>query len=231
MKDILDLSVSQIRIFTVDAVPIRALRTQEAIAGIAKAFSFVQAGIDPASGALGFQGGRRKVGAEEIVIETVAIEPRRIHIQVLGTSQGADACFEALRDAISEYTPQRPTMSELVMKSEETSCTVTLEFSIERLFTQQVLAFAKEDLLPNTSLPGLPAIVRSLKLGVEVGYVPKDNRLNEQGITLSNKHFLIEPRVGTRLEERRYFTSSPLGSDAHLRVLDLLESRLRREAR
>src|SRR2546425_798869 len=147
MKDILDLAVGQIRIFALDVIPLRALRTQLALTKIKDAFGFAQVAADPISGTLIFQGGNHKVKGEQYVFENLGIESRRLQVQVLGSSEVADACYIAVCDVIAEYDNRKPFKPQPLMKSEETTCTVTLDFQMEKLFARDVLSFAKEDLL------------------------------------------------------------------------------------
>ncbi len=226
MKDIIDLTVTQIRVFAMDAIPFRGLRTQESLAQFRQHLGFAQVMLDPASPPILFQGGTFEHEGKKHVVDALAIEPRRIQMQVLASSRVADACYAAIRRLIASCDPSVKFEAEPTVTSQETTCTVTLDFEMERLFARQVISFAKEDLLPKTPLPGSKAFVRSLKLAVEVAYEMQDPRIKQQAITLSPKQFIIEPRAGTSLEERRYFTSSPLDSDEHLAVLRALEKRL-----
>jgi len=227
MKDIVDLTVAQIRVFAVDVIPFRALRTQEVLGRFKQQLGFAQVMLDPVAPAIGFQGGKIEVDGQGFVIEGLAIEPRRMQLQVLGPSRVADACYAAVREVIAGCDREGSTKADPIVTSQETSCSVTLAFHVERLFAKQVLSFAREDLLPRAALPGSKAIVRSLKLEVGIGYSVQDQRIKDHDISLSPKQLVIEPRVGTRLEEQRYFTSSPLDSEAHLTVLEMLETRLK----
>ena len=66
------------------------------------------------------------------------------------------------------------------------------------------------------------------KFSARISYDLLDSGLREVGVRLVDKTLTIEPRIRTRLEERRYYTLSPTDSETHLELLREFEKAFRR---
>jgi len=227
MRDVVDLSVTQIRIYSPDVVPYRALKRGEPIAQIQREFSFSRTGFEAISDAILFQAGEFESDGEKFVLERLSIEPRRVLLQILGPSSAADEGIALLGKIVKDFDKAGSFDKEkAIVTSEETTCSATLDFGIETLFSKALLGLVKNDLLREAGLPGAKAFLKSMKFAVEIGYQVQDMRITASDIGLAPKLFSIEPRAGTGLEENRYFTGSPLRSEVHLQMLEELEKRL-----
>jgi hypothetical protein len=175
-----------------------------------------------------FSNGTFEIDGRSVTVESVRIEPRRILISASSTSEDADRIYARLKEILASIDPnKRFSQVEPLSVAQETACTVTLDVPFETFFSEPVRRFTAA-LADRLSSPGAKPIVRPANFSIGVNYAVTDQRLILQGITFSPKQIVIEPRVGTDPAELRYFTASPTDSDTHLRLVEELESSLRR---
>ena len=237
MKNLRELSVFQVRLFPVDTIPQSHLLDSNLTLIVGRAFQFqgYRDGDFPSgyeslmspSGAPGqrdsldFEAGRfHRDEGESILINSLSIEPRRILLQVSGTSGQADIVFRHLRDLLTAVAPETASgLVEEVYKAEETTCIANLEFSFTRLFRREVLQFIENNVVDAASDSQVAALVQPSGFRVKIGYSAKDASIVEHGITLSSMELTIEPRTNTPLRDGIYYTRSPLSTEQHLKLL------------
>ncbi len=225
MKDIVDLTVAQVRVYPVDALPFVNLRAPANVKAIKETFHFANVFADPMGAQVTYNNGTFESRGKSVSILAFAIEQRRTQIQVRGHSAMADAFNAAVWNALAgpgkraKFPEPEP-----LVKVEETTCVATLDIDFDELIAPQLLRFimteAKERL--RTSF-GTPKSIAFKGLSFEVKYATKDSSLEEHDVVLSNKLLTIEPRAGTPMRERRFYTASPTDSETHLALLEKLE--------
>lgn len=223
MKKITNLVVTQYRLFAPDWLPYQLLVTPFGTGIFQKALGFRQVTWSE-NGEYMFQDGAFSQADKTYVIPAVLFNPRRVTLQVVGDSATANEAYEAVRDAISQFWPAVRDL-EPVLLTEETVCTVDLDFDWSALLNPAVAESVK------TTIEGLsgPEVSYSLKhvgLRFTVVGTTESEALKGYGITFGEKTVAVEPREGVPLTERNYFAASPLGSDAHLRFVEGFERSL-----
>jgi len=173
-------------------------------------------------------GGEIEHEGKTYLIESVTIERQRLILSVVGTSAVAETSYETVRKALVTADPEGPfSRTEPYLKVEETSCVATLDVSFRQLFTPPLLKFLEKTVRSRLSTKLASLQVVPSKFSVRVSYDLLDSGLREVGVRLTDKTLTIEPRVRTRLEERRYYTLSPTGSETHLALLREFEKALK----
>lgn len=226
MRDIRSLTVRQFRIFPPDIVPFRALRTAPGMEVIKKRYKFRESAID--AGELLFAAGMfaKEAGRGVVSVSGVQINERRVIVEVDGTSADATEVYEDLRQLMFSVEPlQEPDLAEPVVLTEETQCTVTLDFGWEDLFNERLSGYVTGPFRDRLSNPN-PAKLNLVNARFSFQFTPLDERIRAFGANLTDKHLTIEPRANYPLEARRFFTVSPLGSDTHFEVLREIETLL-----
>jgi len=225
MKEIVDLTVGQVRVFPTDRLPFADLRAPSSTKAIKDTFHFENVLADPIGAQITFNNGTFESKGKLVNILAFAIEQRRMQLQVRGQSAMADAFYSAVWGVLpgAGKRGRRPEPEPLV-KVEETTCIATLDIDFDELIAPQLLRFimteAKERLRTNF---GIPRSIAFKGLSFEVKYSAKDPSLEEHDVVLSNKLLTIEPRAATPMRERRFYTSSPTDSETHLALLEKLE--------
>lgn len=227
MEEITDLRVTQIRVFPVDVVPLNKITTKSCTEKIKDSLSVSEIEVGPfidSASPLVFGRGEIKRGNAIIVINRIAIEPRRIIVEVLGTSKEAGQVYEALLSSIN--TAADIDVEELrvpLLVAEITQCIATLDFRFEALFNSSFIDFLDSRVKKEATNKMAKSLIRPLVAEVEINYQVEDETLTKNKISMSPKRFIIAPRAGTPLDARRYFLSSPFSSDTHLRLIRYLE--------
>jgi hypothetical protein len=159
-----------------------------------------------------------------IPIRFLHFEQSRIVIDVAGPSSAITAIFEQLRHFLSEL--QAPDGSPIVGEPERvldySLISAQFSFPLEAMFATPLRKLFARVISANTSGEEL-ALVSTIVMqkhpaGQEIAKVasPEDSRAFTFGL-----------RAGTRPEERIYFSTAPLDSEAHLSYLNELEATLR----
>lgn len=224
MRDVEALMVRQSRAFRPDVLPFAGLQSALGMEVFQKHFGFRDALPDPNTGDLWFGSGLL-VTAEgpPIVISHVSIGPSRVVIEVGGESGAADIVFEAVSEALGELEPQRRISTiEPLLLTQETQCSVTLDFSWKDLVSEGLSNFVER---LGEGAGGEPrSRLAGMNLRFTLRYELPEESLAGFGLSPLDRYFIIEPRQNTPLSEQRYFTFSPFGSARHLEIVAALES-------
>lgn len=226
MKNITNMSVIQGRIFAPDAIPYRLITTPSGTNFLKEIFGFGSAALSQENWDYVFQDGtlERKGEGGVVPITWVGFNDRRIVVQVLGDSADAHAVYLAISERLVELYPGFRNAAPLVF-NEETSCVARLDFEWTALLSPVVIEQIAK-LVGELSTEDVRRIIKNVNVRFTLGSVASDNSLREYGITLYDPTVIIEPRADVPLSERFYFTSSPCDSDAHLKFVSELETRL-----
>ncbi len=242
MKNVRDMLVIQVRLFPVDTMPPIEILEPMVSEKIGNAYGFQGYGdggpllrlppLPQVSGSPGppntldFQSGTfSSEDAETLFVNSLLIERRRIVLQVAGTSEQADCFFESLRSLISEAYPQcAPGLSKVLYKAEETACTVDLDFQFTQLFHPATLTFIETGVAGAASGTRVRASAVPSGFRSRVSYDVTDQYMRDHGISFNSQDFIIEPRHHTPLQDKIFFTRSPLSSQKHLGLLREFES-------
>jgi hypothetical protein len=218
VKDIAGLTVTQYRIFAADVVPMSQLITPVITEALKTRFSFKTAVLDPDSGDLVLQAGTLVLDGNETLAHILVLRfgVRRIVVQVLGTSALANLVFAGVEEAVQVFTDAR--LAEPIAFVEETVCAVTLDLDWQELLAPDLRKFVSHSVLPAASSDDAEAFLKHVSLRFQIGY-RRSERYRANGVSAADKLFTVEPRVDMPLGENRYFASSPVGSEEHLRLL------------
>jgi hypothetical protein len=225
MKDIVDLTVTQIRIYPVDALPFADLRLTPRVKAIQEAFHFANVQPDLLGGQLIFSSGTFEGRGKSVNILSLTIDPRRIQIQARARSAAVDAFYNSLIKVL-EPTIKEPNAGGIVplVKAEETSCVAILDIDFDQLIAPALIAFLQGDGKSKLRTQyGEPRSIAFKNLSFEIKYAPASPTLEEHDVVVINKMLTIEPRQSTPLRERRFFTLSPTDSETHVSILEALE--------
>jgi len=227
MKDVTELTVSQVRIFPSDCLPFTylALESNAKVVKDALQFDRFQTSAVP----IIFENGSFEQGGRTVLVSSLTVEPRRTILKVLGNSEEASAAHALFENALRRFDPRGSDSSyDRIVLTEETSCVATLDVSYDELFSSSLSRFlgtvARERL---TTEYASPTQIGLKRLSFEVRYEPSDASIRDHDVMISQKLITIEPRAGTPLKERRFFSSTPADSSTHLALLEALEQQLR----
>ncbi len=226
MKNIVDLVVNQIRIFPVDIVPLGLINTKSCVEKIKDTLSISEVVVLPpieGKGIIVFLKGELKENNELVVINKVEVEPRRIIIEVAGTSKAGNKVYELFMSSLAALTNiDLSSLQSPLLLAETTRCVVTLDFTFEELFNRSFVEFLNKKVNKEATTDAAEGSVRPLAAIAEISYRVKDEELVNNKISMDPKQLTIAPRPGAPLDERKYIISSPFNSDTHVKLIEEL---------
>jgi hypothetical protein len=227
MNDITELNVTQVRIYAPDKLPFFELNIAANLEAIKTKFAFRFMQQEPPGNEIVFSGGILRDQEGVTIIHRLSIDPRRITLQVKGGSSNADSVQGALWETLESFVASKSLSDNPLTKSEETACVATLAVDVGHFMPANLHKYldAKgRDLFANKN-----AKVRAIELNtlsLTIKYEPTDSTLIDRAIALPAKQLVLQPRFGTLSEEKRFFTSSPTGSETHFALLEGIEQAL-----
>jgi len=163
-----------------------------------------------------------------LIVGKLDISERKIHFTISSTLEESEKFYRVVLDSIGRAT-QTPVSPEadILVSTIQTSCVVTLDCSFEAFFSPRFISFLQGRAQQFLSISMADVNVRPFKFSADVSYAVKDESLHKHKIMISNKLLVIEPRVNTPSEEKRFFTSSPCDPETHFTLLRALEDSMR----
>ncbi len=226
MKNIVDLVVNQIRIFPVDIIPLGLINTKSCVERIRDMLSVSEVGVLPSidgKDVIVFRKGELKENNKLVVINKVEVEPRRIIIEVVGTSKVANKVYELFMSSLTSLTNiDLVGLQSSLLLAETTRCVVTLDFAFEELFNRSFTEFLGKKVEKEATSDAAEGSVKPLAVIAEISYRVTDQALINNRISMNPKQLTIAPRPGAPLDERKYVISSPFNSDTHIKLIEWL---------
>lgn len=158
-------------------------------------------------------------------IRLLHVEPRRIVIDVAGPSSVLDPTFAVLRAMLSELrSPDgAPAIGDPVRTRDYSELTVEFQFPTMSLLLPSIRAEFESIAAARMTSNGPGPSRTGTAISIVAQQVPDDQEF--PGNARGTHHALsLEPRAGTMLSDRIYFSSAPLDTDAHLAFLGRIEA-------
>jgi hypothetical protein len=227
MKDIAEINVTQVRIYPSDAIPFQELSAGKNPEVLRDALQFRE--IQPEGRGLAFSNGLFVGPHGPTVVSTLSVDPRRILLRVRGRSAQAHAVQRRIWEVLASISASRvgSAVDSPLVTSQETNCVATLAISFDELVAPTLLRFLRGNGKTLLSVEaGAAKGIDFQSLAFTVSYDTGDPSLQERGVALVNKPIIVQPRAGTAIREKRFFTSSPTDSETHIALVEKLEADL-----
>ena len=232
MKEITDLTVMELRLFPYDVIHLRSLITASHLKTFTAPFVFkeVEIGEDENHNiqAVKMQKGEFKCRERICPVENLIIEKNRIILKMQSDNEIADQFYRAISKSLIEIDPNgRFKGINYLVKSYHTICVVALDLDFMDIFSGETSMFIKSDALKacSASVKHVAKVrIVPQSLTFSVNYEVTDKVLLDAGVTISSKPLTIEPRMGTSLSERRFYTASPTDSKTHFDLISTFEN-------
>ena len=219
---------TQVIIVPFDAFSLNTLIPQQRLEPLVRLFGFGNVSInagDRDQPSITFEHGSFDHDTGSYAINRLEIGERKIVFTLEGPSEVADEFFEQLEDFLLGLEDGDAQLN-VALRSEESEIVAELGFSVEDLFSTGYLDFVKNTVQRQVDLDIAKATVRPAAIRFRVDYLLQDQAIQEQAITLATKEFIVEPRKGSLLADRIFYSKAPLDTDAHVRLLEELEATL-----
>ena len=221
-------TIHQVYLLRLDEVPLLKLLHPAGLQPLSALFGFGQAGVvqdQSGTPVINLQLGAFREGELELPILRLAIEDRRILLDLEGPSDQADKVFARLAEHLRVLSGRaddaflRP-----IVKAQESEVVCRLSFQWDRLLSHRLTDFVARNLHEAT---GSKHAASSAKLGqimFVIQYETEGLALDDQRVSLSRKEFIIAPRPGYLPTERVYYSKAPVDTSSHLALLHELDS-------
>lgn len=238
MRDIADLTVTELRFFSIDVIPFNSLLTASNLKTVTAPHSFKNIEIAEDDNrnytALYLRTGEFKCENRIYPIELIVIERSKIILKIKADSDIAGLLYNEVHKALSIidqsglYKKNKP-----LTMTDETSCVVTLDIEYMDIFSNSFRSFLdKEAVSALHSSSGKNIDVQQLlpkSLAFNVVYEVKDGALAELNLGVYPKSLVIEPRIGATFKEKRFFIASPTDSKTHLKMISEFEKKFKKK--
>lgn len=235
------LETTLIRVYRQDHFPLSKLYSDELVENIAEAFGFERVTTDldnddegESRGGLQFH--RGFVSPDQPTpnrpIRKLLLEDRRLEITVADTG-GHDTASNFLNQLNDYLTPfladqQSPDwQSQHLVETHQTTWIGQLEIDPFQLINPDLLIVAKQ-VQQLSKKPQADPILSLQQLSFRLIFDLVDPKMLESSLFLKDREFRLEPRFGVPVNDRAWYSSSPLKSIEHLRLLEELEIKLKR---
>jgi hypothetical protein len=163
----------------------------------------------------------------EVAIPRLQLEPRKLIIEVAGTSEEGREIYHALASLLVQLLGiSDEVLEEPLLETDESIIVANLSFAPDALYPpglkDAVDAFVHE----RGGFEFAEAFVLPAMLGFDIDYVPRGTAMAEKHIALTRKELSIRPKIGYELSQHVYESKAPLDTDTHLEFLELLENSL-----
>ncbi len=210
---------SRIAVYPASVIPLNGLLAGSLGRRVIELFGFKGATFEGGEAQLSL--GSIQVEEDEIVVLDAKMSEKRMVVSVEGTSRRADAVAAVLESLLMG---DKPRVAPRVVVY-ETSCLAKLDFEWGALVSKQLGSFIENTLRPSVENAGARPRVAHAQVALMLKYnTPED--LEQYGISLSHKMFVVGLAPQAPPDDRLYITQSPTKSDEHLRMLLELETML-----
>ncbi len=222
-------SISLISIVEFENIPIMTLLSSDKMTQIQRAYNF--GAVEPHPGSLQnlptirfSYGSKLASNQRDVPILKFEIDPRKIVVEVEGTSDEAEEIYETLLSDVIEMVPETKGLDFTpVIFSFESIIVAQMDFHASKLINPLLSDFIDEDVQQSVSRDLGDAIVNVDKLILRCDYPSPDPILTEYQINLVRKEFSIFPREGTPLKDQKYVSRAPIRTEEHIKLLEKME--------
>lgn len=225
------VSTAQVHLYKLDQIPFQKLVTQKWVDELGSLLSFGSAQVaqDISRGETSIlcEGGSVETDDGVISISRLAIEDRRILLNVAGTSDDARFALSQLEQFLSDVAGVDPEAFESpVLTAHDSQIVAELDFHYLRLISDSAWNYISQTGSGIASSDFATATLVPAKLAFYVEYEPVNKKLSEYRISLVRKELTLEPRKGYPLDERVFYSKAPFDTGSHQQFLVDLEALL-----
>lgn len=167
------------------------------------------------------------IDTKQLAILRLQFEPRKIIIDVEGSSEEAEYAYRSLVKSLIELSeePDDQFLNPL-LTAIETTILSHLNFPAERLITPELVAMVDKYINGKSQNESFVSRTNPAQVSFQVEYLPSDFDLSDYRIGLSRKELTIGPLKGYPLANQMYESKAPLDTTTHESLLIELEQML-----
>lgn len=226
MPEIIEVFTVERRLFAPEALPWAYLAMESNRQRLQERYRFGGVNLlpDPAQNSQQILAtvGEFKREGESLPVQQLLVGPNFVEFQIVGTSDVADAFYGDLVGFMSETGANNkfPRDAEYA-KTYQTVAIAKLSFPQEALIAEPLRKAVHTSIATRLKRDDAEVEVELQQLSWRVTYKPKQTT-----IQYLPREVRIEPRHGSRPEDRIYYTQSPSDFKTHVEILDSIEKAL-----
>ncbi len=232
MHDITQLSVLERRLFEQDIIPFRELITATNIKKIDDVFIFKEVEMAEDTNhnvsMVKMKTGEFKFENKVYPVDHLVIDSRSISFTIFAESDIASKFYLEVARFLDEFSTQGKFKEDsYIVKTTQTTSSATLDFNFNALISEKFSNFLSDDITKICA----SAVDNKAKVEIipksfafSVNYSDLDKSLVDKKVGISWKQLVIEPRMGTNINDRVYYISTPTDSITHKLLIGKLEN-------
>ena len=228
MRDIKNLLTTEKRSFELDDIPFVKLGTASGLELFSKQFNFkdIELGEDQDKNItqIRLSMGQYKVDGNFYPVSRMMIDRRSIGFSIFADSKISEKFFKEIVVLLSLLDPAFQHCKPILL-SIETQCVATLDVDFMDIFSGNIRVLLDNATSTIASKLGDMAegvSIRPKAIRFDVNFKTAQD-LMDKSVLIAKKPLIIEPRDGTALNEKVYFTASPTDTNTHLKLLKQFE--------
>jgi hypothetical protein len=223
------MEVSQIRVFPSDEIPFYVFQLPTFLKNLQELFHFQN--IQPVStGNLSATIGSVLIDGSEFSVSSLTLEPRRILITTVASSEISTKCYEKLMQILieSDHFPSSKSYIPTLV-TEETVTVNTFSFSGAEFVSGCRMADFFDRAIELFKTNECNISIQPIGIKYLIKYKDLPEKLIKSNIQLTDKEVVIEARILTDQAERLFYVKTPSSSSQHIEILQVLDNLFKNE--
>jgi hypothetical protein len=217
VAEILEIFSSSRRLYAPDSLPWPQLASSSGVEKLRERYRF--GNVQPfTTTQLIAQGGEFAAEKRSIPVQNLVLQPNSVEYQIAGKTVDGEAFYTDLVRCIGEIGRFEATE---YAKTFQTVAIAKLAVHFDQLFSPKMLKYLTQAAVPAFEIHQAEPHVQLGSLSWVVSYQTKTT-----DFFYHPRAFTIEPRAGSRVEDRLYYTLSPTDSESHVTLLRQFEKYL-----
>lgn len=174
------------------------------------------------SSGLEFFSGSLTHDGKTITITRLHLTPNSVTINVAGRTESVDPVFKQVTQSIQKIS--KDYMPDVRRTHEWSTCTAQLDFEFSKIFNDKFYGFMTKKMADASNTTEYKTIIEPRTFRATIKYSAIDPSNTNP---MPSQEIYFEPRAGTQLSERVYFSSGLFSSATHFKLLEDLERDLK----
>lgn len=165
---------------------------------------------------------------EEIGIESLAIENRKIVTHINNSSEYFSNFYSKLRNFIQNLISKENNTELLqpILTTYESEVVAQLDISFKNILSNKLISLIEKDIKSDTESELADSSIDFHSINFKVSFFPLTKILNDYRITLTRKDLTFAAARGYPPEDNVYFFKAPFETNTHIKLIEKIEAEL-----
>lgn len=229
--EILEKKMQRIDLVRFNEIPFLILANKKVSERLSENFSFsdTEFGRDPITNELRlirWLNGYLSYNGNQIFIENLTIEERKIIFKIVGLTEFAAQFYEELKEFFLSIAPTAGPRDFLVplVTAYESEIIAKMNFNYKNIFSDKFCNLIDVNLYNEVKSDVAEPMINFSNVNFLISYNPFDSKLSDYKISLSKKIFSIAAAPGYPLNEKTFVFSGPIRCEELIKLTETFEN-------